>query len=155
MSREIRMVTRDDVSDLKEILDTVDLFPSEMLDDMISHYLDNPKTEDIWFTETENGKAIGLGYCAPEKMTEGTYNLYAIGVRSDIQAKGTGGRLMSFIENHLQAEGHRILIVDTSGTEDYKLSREFYEKLGYTKEAVIRDFWSKGDDKVVYWKKLN
>ncbi|MBK6785245.1 MAG: hypothetical protein IPG79_16970 [Saprospiraceae bacterium] len=84
---EIRMVKRDDVSDLKSVLDTIQLFPSEMLDDMIADYLDNPETEEIWFTETENKKPISVGYCAPEKLTDGTYNLYAIGVRSDIQSK--------------------------------------------------------------------
>ena len=100
-------------------------------------------------------KPISIGFCAPEKLTEGTYNLYAIGVRSDIQSKGTGSRMMAFIENHLKANGHRILIVDTSGTKDFELTRKFYEKLGYNKEAVIRDFWKEGDDKVIFWKKLN
>ncbi|MBK6785246.1 MAG: hypothetical protein IPG79_16975 [Saprospiraceae bacterium] len=47
------------------------------------------------------------------------------------------------------------MIVDTSGTDDFRLTRNFYEKLGYNKEAVIRDFWKEGDDKVIYWKKLN
>ena len=30
-----------------------------------------------------------------------------------------------------------------------------YENLNYTKEAVIRDLWKEGEDKVVYWKTLN
>jgi ribosomal protein S18 acetylase RimI-like enzyme len=82
------------------------------------------------------------------------YKLYAIGVRNDIQSKGTGSRMMTFIENHLKANNQRILIVDTSGTDDFRLTRKFYEKLEYNKEAVIRDFWKEGDDKVVFWKKL-
>ena len=124
-------------------------------DDMIFDYLNNPNSSDIWFTETENNVPISIGYCAPEKFAEGTWNIYAIGVRSDIQAKGTGSRMMNFIESHLKEKGERILIVETSSSDDYNLTRSFYKKLGYTKEAVIRDFWEKDDDKVVFWKKLN
>ena len=149
------MVIKSDIPYLKQVLDTIELFPSEMLDDMISDYLNNPKTKEVWFTATKKNKPISIGYCAPEKLTEGTYNLYAIGVRNDIQSKGTGSKMMIFIENHLKENGQRILIVDTSGTDDFKLTRKFYEKLGYNKEAVIRDFWKEGDDKVIYWKKLN
>ena len=153
--KEIRKVIKSDISDLKQVLDTIELFPSEMLDEMIADYLNNPVTEEIWFTETHGGKPISIGYCAPEKLTEGTFNLYAIGVRSDIQSKGTGSRMMDFIENHLKKNNHRILIVETSGTEEFQLTRRFYEQLGYEQEAVIRDFWKDGDDKVIYWKKLN
>ena len=151
---ELRMVNSTDIAGLKKVLDTIELFPSDMLDSMIEDYLNNPQTEDMWFTETKNQIPISIGYCAPEKFTEGTYNLYAIGVRSDIQSKGTGSRMMSFIENRLKISGQRILIVETSGSDDFKLTRKFYEKLGYTREAVIRDFWNEGDDKVIYWKKL-
>lgn len=151
----IRLVNGDDISDLKEVLASIDLFPPEILDEMISDYLNNPHSKDIWFTSVENGVPISIGYCAPEKLTEGTFNLYAIGVRNDFQARGIGSRMMAFIENHLRKMGQRIIIVDTSGTDDFKLTRMFYEKLGYTQEAVIRDFWSEGDNKVVYWKRLN
>lgn len=152
---KIRMVAKSDISDLKKVLNTIELFPSAMLDDMISDYLNNPKTEEIWFTETHKGKPISIAYCAPEQLAEGTYNLYAIGVKADTQSKGVGTRMMAFIENYLKVNGHRLLIVETSGTSDFELTRRFYEKLDYKQEAVIRNFWKDGDDKVIYSKKLN
>jgi len=151
---EIRMVVKSDLTDLKKVLDSIDLFPSAILDEMIFDYFNNSETQEIWFTALEKNNPIAIGFCAPEKFTEGTYNLYAIGVRSDKQGKGIGSKMMKYLENYLKEKGHRILIVDTSGTDDFKLTRTFYEKLNYHKEAVIRDFWAQGDDKVIFWKKL-
>lgn len=154
MSFKIRKVINKDIPALKSILDTIELFPSEILEDMMSDYLNNFDSAEIWFTATENDSPISIAYCAPEKLTEGTFNLYAIGVRKDIQGKGIGTKMMAYLEEELKAKGHRILIVETSGTADFKQTRQFYENLNYTKEAVLRDFWAEGDDKVIYWKKL-
>lgn len=151
----IRMVNRDDIEDIKQVLDSIELFPSDMLEDMMADYLENRQSQEVWFTAVQEEKPIAIGYCAPEQLTVGTYNLYAIGVRNDIQGKGTGSKMMQFIEDHLRSIGGRLLIVDTSGTPDFSQTRAFYENLGYRKEAVIRDFWNEGDDKVTYWKKLN
>lgn len=150
----IRTVIKDDLEGLKEVLDSIELFPSEMLDEMISDYFNNPSSEDIQFTKVEDGKPVSIGFCAPEKLTDRTFNLYAIGVKGDKQGEGIGTEMMAFIENKLKQTGQRILIVDTSSTDDFQLTRKFYESLGYNKEAVIRDFWEDGDSKVVYWKKL-
>lgn len=152
---EIRMVNKSDLPELKKVLDSIELFPSEMLDDMIAEYFNYPETKDIWFTAVENNKPLSIGFCAPEKLTEGTYNLYAIGVKHNNQGKGIGSKMMSYIEKHLMEKGQRLLIVETSGSNDFRMTRKFYENLNYAKEAVIRDFWKKGDDKVIYWKKLN
>ena len=154
MNKLVRAIKKKDIEDLKAVLDSIELFPSEILEDMISDYFNNPDTEDIWFTTIENNIPLSIAYCAPEKLTEGTYNLYAIGVKSDIQGKGIGREMMNYLENQLRQNGHRILIVETSGTEDFSLTRKFYENLNYEKEAVLRDFWKEGDDKVIYWKKL-
>jgi len=148
------MISEQDIPALKLVLNSIKLFPSEMLDDMISDYLINPESEDIWFTATENNIPISVGFCAPEKLTAGTYNLYAIGVKSDIHSKGIGSQMMNFIENYLRNRNHRLLVVDTSGKDEFKLTREFYQKLNYTQEAVIHDFWDEGDDKIVFCKKL-
>ena len=151
----IRSITKSDLPDLKKVLDSIELFPSEMLEEMISDNFNNAETEEIWFTATDNDTPIAIGFCAPEQLTEGTYNLYAIGVKSDMQGKGIGSEMMTYLENLLTEKGHRILIVDTSGTEAFAMTRKFYQKLKYHQEAVIRDFWKEGDDKVTFWKKLN
>ena len=155
MNNEIRKVIKEDIVDLKLVLDSSELFPSELLDDMISDFLNNENSTDIWLTTIENGKPISIAYCAPERMTEGTYNLYAIAVHKSMEGKGVGGKMMSYLENHLQKNGHRILLVETSGLPEYELTRKFYHKCNYHQEATIRDFYQAGEDKVIFWKKLN
>lgn len=155
MTTSIRKIQKEDLNHLKSVLDSIELFPSEMLEDMIADYFENQETQDIWFTATNDDIPISIGYCAPEKLTEGTFNLYAIGVQSDFQGKGIGHKMMTYLEDQLKGQGHRILIVETSGLDEFQGTRKFYESLQYNKEAVIRDFWKDGDDKVVYWKKLN
>lgn len=155
MAHQIRKAIQKDLAQLKLVLDSSELFPSKMLDDMISDYFNNEESEDIWFTAVDNDLAISIGYCAPEKLTEGTYNLYAIALHKDFQGKGVGGEMMTYIEQELIKKQARLLIVETSGTPEYELTRKFYLKYGYTQEATIRDFYTEGDDKVVFCKKLN
>ena len=53
MINGIRAIKREDIPALKEVLNSIELFPAEMLEDMISDYFDNPATQDIWFTKIE------------------------------------------------------------------------------------------------------
>ncbi|MEM9835405.1 MAG: N-acetyltransferase [Bacteroidota bacterium] len=154
MPTTIRPIVKEDMDALKNVLGTIELFPPEMLDNMTADYFNQPDSQDIWFAAVQENKPVALAFCAPEKLTEGTFNLYAIGVERAQQSKGIGQQMMHYLEERLRNEGQRILIVETSGTADFGSTRNFYEKLGYTKEATIRDFWAEGDDKVIYWKKL-
>ncbi len=151
----IRKTLKEDLDGLKRVLNTSGLFPLEYLEDMISDYFTNPDTEAIWFTCITDGKPSALGYCAPEKLTNGTYNLYAIAVDKELQGRGIGHKMMNFIEQLLIAKNKRILLVETSGDEHYRLTRKFYQKLNYKQEAVIHDFWNEGEHKIVFLKKLN
>jgi ribosomal protein S18 acetylase RimI-like enzyme len=154
MSDKIRAVTSDDIDGLKEVCDSSGLFPSEYLDEMISDYFNNVDTQDIWFAYFEESKPVAIGYCVPEKFTDGTFNLLAIGVSQDSHRKGIASKMMKYIELLLKNKDGRILIVETS-TDDAQIgARKFYKKIGYTQEAVIRDFWKDGEDKIVFWKKL-
>ncbi len=150
----VRKVTRQDVDQLKAVVDSSGLFPSAYLEGMLTDYFENKATKDLWFTKEYGGKPVGIGYCAPEKFTEGTYNLLAIGVLKELQGQGLGQEMMAYIERELKQQANRILIVETSGADEFRLTRKFYKNLGYNLEATIRDFWQEGEDKVVFWKKL-
>ncbi|HAA16269.1 MAG TPA: N-acetyltransferase [Cytophagales bacterium] len=151
----IRKATKEDIEGLKAVVDSSGLFPSEYLEGMMSDYLQNPDSEEFWLTSLQNSQPIGIAYCVPEKFTEGTYNLLAIGVLETLQGQGLGRALMQQVEAVLRERQARILIVETSGTKEFDLTRKFYLNLGYTHEATLRDFWSEGDDKVIFWKKLS
>ena len=42
--------------------------------------------------------------------------------------------------------------METSGRESYLPTRKFYEKIGYTVAACVKDFYAVGDDKIIYTK---
>ena len=151
---EIRNLLQHDLPHLKEVIDSCNLFPSELLDDMLNDYLTNAQTNDIWLTLLVEQTPVGVLYCAPERMTEGTSNLYLIAVHNKIQGIGLGTQFMNYLENILTLQAVRVLIVETSGLEEFEQTRRFYDKCNYHREAVIRDFYKEGESKVVFWKKL-
>ena len=154
MIEKIKAVTKSDIDGLKKVVDSSELFPSEYLDEMISDYFNNPDTQDIWFAYIDNDQQVAIGYCVPEKLTDGTYNLLAIGVSQDAQRTGIASQMMNYIEQLLKQKDGRILIVETSSDNAQIGARNFYKKIGYTQAAVIKDFWKDGEDKIVFWKKL-
>lgn len=146
---------RDDVAALQEVLNGTELFPSEMLPDMVNSFLSDEESFEIWLTCEVDGNPVGFCYAVPEELAEGAWNMLAIAVLPTQQGGGLGSAISRHLETELKERGQRILIVDTSGTEEFKQTREFYRKNGYTEEARIRDFWATGDDKIVFWKSLN
>jgi len=154
MTKNIRAVQKADLDELKRVIDSSGLFPSEYLDEMISDYFNNPYTEEIWFMYADHNQPMAIGYCVPEKLTMGTYNLLAIGVGEDFQRHGIASEMMKYIEQFLRHRGGRLLVVETSSDDAQVGARNLYEKLGYTQSALIKDFWRDGEDKIVFSKKL-
>ncbi|MEO1434415.1 MAG: GNAT family N-acetyltransferase [Bacteroidota bacterium] len=121
----IRPTIQSDLPQLKQVLDSIELFPSEMLDDMIADFFHHSDSPEIWLTAEVDGIPQGIAYCVPEQMTNGTYNLLAIGVKQALQGKGIGQQIMTHLEEFLRNQGQHILIVDTSGTDGFQRTRKF------------------------------
>jgi GNAT superfamily N-acetyltransferase len=56
---KIRPTKHDDIAALQEVLDGTELFPSEMLPDMVGGFLADGESADIWLTCEANGKGYG------------------------------------------------------------------------------------------------
>jgi N-acetylglutamate synthase-like GNAT family acetyltransferase len=82
----IRPSTSSDIPSLAEVADATQLFPAEMLPEMIGGYLSGGECQDFWLTLESEGRAAGFCYAVPEKLTEGTWNMLAIAVHPAIQA---------------------------------------------------------------------
>lgn len=155
MKDPIRAISKNDLPDLKSVIETSGLFPTELLDGMVAEYFANPETQDIWLTKEIDEKPMAIAYCGPERLTDGTFNLFLIAVHGTVQGRGIGGEMLDYLEHVLKSQGTRILLVETSGLPDFELTRRFYIKNGYIQEATIRDFYKDGEDKIVFWKRLN
>lgn len=150
----VRSVMQNDVADLKKVIDTSGLFPSYLLEGMMQAYFTNPDSEEIWLTQDVQGTPAVIAFCAPEKFTNGTYNLYLIAVHAAHQSKGIGAEVIQYIEDLLRSKGGRVLIVETSGLPEFERTRKFYDQRSFQRIATIPDFYNEGEAKVVFWKKL-
>lgn len=146
-------MAREDLPRIVPILDATGLFPAELLPDMAEPYLSGTQPH-IWLVADTGTELHGFAYCEPERITDGTYNLLAIALNPGRQGAGVGRSLVAAVEHAVRDLNGRVLLVETSSLSEFERTRRFYDQLAFSREAVIRDFYSEGDDKVVFWKKL-
>jgi ribosomal protein S18 acetylase RimI-like enzyme len=153
----IRLTTPDDVTDLIVLAEASGLFEPSQNEELVQmldqHFNGETENQDLWFTDDDNG-VVGVAYVAPERMTEGTWNLYLIAIHPERQRQGHGVVLLRHVEQVLASRGERVLLVETSGLESFEYVRSFYRKSGYDEEARIREFYKAGDDKIIFRKAL-
>ena len=105
------------------------------------------------FVETE-GKTVSYSCYGPIAGTDAGYDLYWIVTHNDYRGLGIGKQLLDETHRVVKNAGGRYIIAETSSLEKYTPTRLFYEKNEYDKDALIKDFYMPGDDKVIYVKRL-
>ena len=152
----IRDAKREDEGAILTLLASLDLFEAEevkVVMGMLASHLDQAESPDLWLVDDTNGP-VGIAYAAPERMTDGTWNLYLIAVHPNHQKQGRGAALIQHMEAALAAKAVRVLLVETAGIKDFEYVRQFYRSSGFREEARISEFYGEGVDKVVFWKRL-
>jgi ribosomal protein S18 acetylase RimI-like enzyme len=88
--------------------------------------------------DADDGRGLAsVVYYRPEEAAERAFDLTMIAVRPDLQSRG-----------------QRLLIVRTSGTSQYDGTRAFYRRLGYVEHTRVPDYWTDGDDLVLFSRRL-
>ncbi|WGK70413.1 GNAT family N-acetyltransferase [Candidatus Haliotispira prima] len=162
----IRMTNPNDFDGLMSLALASGLFEPEERD-LLAQMIRFPGKDDVWFADDGDdglhsqvkpakpvSQLVGAAYMAPEKMTQGTWNLYWITVHPDCQRQGRGKAMLDHVRNWLTEKGQRMLIVETAGGDEFDYVRKFYANNGFEAEARIRDFYEAGVDKIVFRKLL-
>lgn len=127
------------------------LFPGDMLPDMMAPALSGDR-EDLWLVVVQDDVPVGFAFVQPEALTDRTWNLRAIATRPDLHGQGAGTALIGAVEAALTQA--RLLVIDTTQTDDQARARRFYAARGYTHVATIPAFFGPDEDKVTFSKAM-
>jgi ribosomal protein S18 acetylase RimI-like enzyme len=105
-------------------------------------------------TYARDAKLLGFAYYATEDMTDRTWNLWWIIVAKECQSAGIGSHLLRHAEDDIRGQQGRVLFIETSSLPQYEPSRRFYTKHGYAQVALLPDYYTDGDDMLVFRKRL-
>ncbi len=107
------------------------------------------------FSEDEKNKVIGYACFGPIPCTKKNFDLYWIVVDRKHQGQGIGKELIKASEKMISMMGGSRIYAETSSREQYTDTQQFYLKYGYHEEAILRDFYAPGDNKIIYLKELS
>lgn len=100
------------------------------------------------------GEVCGYTCFGPIPGARRRYDLYWIAVAQSFKGGGVGRALMARSEAAIQNDGGAKVYVETSSRSPYAPARTFYRRCGYDEDAVLRDYYDDGDDKVIFAKAL-
>ncbi len=128
----------------------------ECVDELWNEYREQGSEKSGYFflVDKEDDRILGYTCYGPRALTDRTYDLYWIAVNPDARRGGVGRKLLAATEDAVRKLGGRLLIVETSGLPKYEATRAFYIATGYLLEATLKDFYSDGDDLVIFTKHL-
>lgn len=98
--------------------------------------------------------AGGAAFAEPEAFSDAVWNLRFIAVRPEARRKGEGAALLAAAEARLRDRAARLLLIDTGSGEAYAAARTFYLAQGYVLEARVRGYYSEGEDRITFAKRL-
>ena len=100
------------------------------------------------------GEVCGYTCFGPIPGARRRYDLYRIAVAETFKGGGVGRELMARSEAAILKSGGTKIYVETSSRPPYAPARAFYRRCGYQVDAVLKDYYDDGDDKVIFAKIL-
>ncbi len=158
----IRPMVQRDRESVKDILAAVGNFTADEIKtaiELVDEWLTGGEASG-YFTyvlesSTDAFPIVGYICFGEAPLTTGTYDLYWIAVDTKHHRGGFGKKLVTFAEGEIVRRGGRMLLIETSSQETYGATIKFYEGAGYDIAARIKDYYKQGDDKLIFYKRLD
>lgn len=151
-------ITADDPVKILEIIESTSVFSPEEKNiaiELMEERLKKGGQSGYHFLFCERyGKMVGYACFGKIAGTLSSFDLYWIAVHRDLHNLGIGKALLRKSESIISEMGGDRIYIETSSRKSYEAARLFYSNCGYKKEAVLKDFYSIGDNKVIYVKEI-
>lgn len=156
MKIKLRKAEMGDMPDVIKIIKATGFFRSVEVDVAAEVFRDAAMDSGSYlsYVAEMDGRIAGWICFGPTPCTEGTFDVYWIAVNPGDQRHRIGARMLGFAEDEIIRRGGRMVVIETSGNEKYRSTQRFYEKNGYFLDAVVDDFYSVGDSKMIFTKHL-
>jgi GNAT superfamily N-acetyltransferase len=147
-----------DIKRVMEIIESTKFFYDhevEIAAELVAERLSHGESCGYYFVFAEiDGVTVAYSCFGPITMSKTCFDLYWIATHNDYRGKGIGRKLIDETCIEANKMGCKILIAETSGLPHYAPTRAFYDNNKFVLEATIKDFYTEGDDKLFYTKRI-
>lgn len=155
----IRSIKPSDVTELEKLLKKIPNFNEEEVKvamELIDITVNNPSQTDYnIFVYEEDGRILGYHCTGRRPLTDAVYDLYWIVADPEHSGKGIGKNLLEHAENFVKEKKGRWLLAETSSKESYLSTQSFYFRNNFSIISEIKDFYSVGDNLLIFGKYFN
>ena len=147
-----------DRNDVRQIVESTGFFSEAEIGiavELVEERLSKGQESGYHFLFGElTGRIIGYTCFGPIPATVSSYDIYWLAVHVDFRRSGIGKSLIEKTEEAIEKQGGQRIYIETSSRDQYRTTRMFHRACGYREEAVLKDFYAPGDDKVIYVKAI-
>jgi GNAT superfamily N-acetyltransferase len=147
-----------DIQRVMEIVESTKFFYDhevEIAAELVAERLAHGESTGYYFVFAEvDGVTAAYACFGPITMSQTCFDLYWIATHNDFRGKGIGRQLLEETYKHARNMGCKIIIAETSGLEHYAPTRAFYISNKFELEASLKNFYTEGDDKLFYTKRI-
>ena len=147
-----------DIERIREIVESTKFFYDhevEIATDLAAERFKDGESTGYYFVFAElNGITVAYSCFGPITMSKTCFDLYWIATHNDYRGKGIGKRVLEETCRQAKEMGCSIIIAETSGLPHYEPTRAFYKSNEFEQEATLKDFYTMGDDKLFYTKRI-
>jgi len=147
-----------DIKALQKIITDSGFFTDEEVDIAVELLeLGYKKGDDsgyLFYIAEQNSQVLGYACYGRIMSTLDRYDLYWIAVDQTLSRQGVGRKLLQKVEDAIIARAGKRIYVQTAGRELYEPTRAFYKSAGYMQASVLPDYYSSGDDQIIFMKEL-
>ncbi len=154
----VRATTSDDAEAVMRIAAGVTVFSAEevrAVGELLDLYFsDREQDEFLFITAANDGIVLGFACYGRIALTARNYELNWLATDPQAGRRGVAAALLGEVEAIARSAGARYVNLETSASPPYAPARAFYARQGYTIAARFPDWYTDGDEMLIYRKEL-